>query len=173
MKILTITLFFLFCFTFSSHSQAEYQSGYNPKEEYNCKYSLGSERIFNHENGVTAPLEMSKEETDNLDEIAERFKYTTYNFKFAVNGDLIRTILRESNQEEPIIVHFQEVVENNEHVIITYNTDIKRDIFANTIIFKNNNPINSIETINVFRFEDGIRHHFALTTQGHCEKVTN
>ena len=35
------------------------------------------------------------------------------------------------------------------------------------------NPINSIETINVFRFEDGIRHHFALTAQGHCEKVTN
>ena len=32
--------------------------------------------MFFHENGITAPLEMSKEETDNLDEIAERFKYT-------------------------------------------------------------------------------------------------
>ena len=172
MRYLTL-ITFLIIYTLVTPARAEYQSGYNPKEEYNCKYSLGSERIFFHENGVTAPLVMSKEEKDNLDEIAERFKYTTYNFKFAVNGDLIRTIVRETNQEEPIIVHFQEVVENNEHVIITYNTDIQRDIFANTIIFKNNNPINSIETINVFRFEDGIRHHFALTTQGHCEKVTN
>ena len=172
MRYLTL-ITFLIIYTLVTPARAEYQSGYNPKEEYNCKYSLGSERIFFHENGVTAPLVMSKEEKDNLDEIAERFKYTTYNFKFAVNGDLIRTIVRETNQEEPIIVHFQEVVENNEHVIITYNTDIQRDIFANTIIFKNNNPINSIETINVYRFEDGIRHHFALTTQGHCEKVTN
>ena len=172
MRYLTL-ITFLIIYTLVSPARAEYQSGYNPKEEYNCRYSLGSERIFFHENGVTAPLEMSKEETDNLDEIAERFKYTTYNFKFAVNGDLIRTILREANQEEPIIVHFQEVVENNEHVVITFNTDIKRDIFAKTIIFKNNNPINSIETINVFRFEDGIRHHFALTTQGHCERVKN
>ena len=45
--------------------------------------------------------------------------------------------------------------------------------FEKSGLGKNNNPINSIETINVFRFEDGIRHHFALTTQGHCEKVTN
>ena len=172
MKHLTL-ITFLIIYTLVTPARAEYQSGYNPKEEYNCKYSLGSERIFFHENGVTAPLAMSKEETDVFDEISERFKYTTYNFKFAVNGDLIRTIVRESNQEEPIIVHFQEVVENNEHVIISYNTDIGRDIFANTIIFKNNNPINSIETINVFRFEDGIRHHFALTTQGRCENVTN
>ena len=172
MKHLTL-ITFLIIYTLVTPARAEYQSGYNPKEEYNCKYSLGSERIFFHENGVTAPLVISKEETDIFDEISERFKYTTYNFKFAVNGDLIRTIVRESNQEEPIIVHFQEVVENNEHVIIAYNTDIGRDIFANTIIFKNNNPINSIETINVFRFEDGIRHHFALTTQGRCENVTN
>ena len=57
-------------------------------------------------------------------------------------------------------------------VIITYNTDIKRDIFANTIIFKNNNPINSIETINVFRFEDGIRHHFCFNnSRSLCEKT--
>ena len=172
MKYLKLVTF-LIIYTLVTPARAEYQSGYNPKEEYNCRYSLGSERMFFHENGVTAPLEMSKKETDVFDEISERFKYTTYNFKFAVNGDLIRTIVRESNQEEPIIVHFQEVVENNEHVIITYNTDIKREIFANTIIFKNNNPINSIETINVFRFEDGIRHHFALTTQGRCEKVIN
>ena len=172
MKHLTL-ITFLIIYTLVTPARAEYQSGYNPKEEYNCKYSLGSERIFFHENGVTAPLVISKEEIDIFDEISERFKYTTYNFKFAVNGDLIRTIVRESNQEEPIIVHFQEVVENNEHVIISYNTDIGRDIFANTIIFKNNNPINSIETINVFRFEDGIRHHFALTTQGRCENVTN
>ena len=172
MRYLTL-ITFLIIYTLVTPARAEYQSGYNPNEEYNCRYSLGSERIFYHENGVTAPLVISKEETDVFDEIAERFKYTTYNFKFAVNGDLIRTILRESNQEEPIIVHFQEVVENNEHVIITYNTDIKRDIFANTIIFKNNNPINSVETINVFKFEDGKRNHLALTTQGHCEKVTN
>ena len=172
MRYFTLMTFLIIC-TLVTPARAEYQSGYNPKEEYNCRYSLGSGRMFFHENGVTAPLPMSNDETDTLDEIAEQFKYTTYNFKFAVNGDLIRTILRQSNQEEPIIVHFQEVVENNEHVIIAYNTDIGRDIFANTIIFKNNNPINSIETINVFRFEDGIRHHFALTTQGRCEKVTN
>ena len=93
MRYLTL-IKFLIIYTLVSPTRAEYQSGYNPKEEYNCRYSLGSERMFFHENGVTAPLEMSKEETDNLDEIAERFKYTTYNFKFAVNGDLIRTILR-------------------------------------------------------------------------------
>ncbi len=172
MRYLTL-ITFLIIYTLVTPTRAEYQSGYNPKEEYNCRYSLGSERIFYHENGVTAPLVISKEETDIFDEIAERFKYTTYNFKFAVNGDLIRTIFRESNQEEPLIVHFQEVVENNEHVIIAYTTDINRDIFANTIIFKNNNPINSVETINVFELEDGKSNHFALTTQGRCERVIN
>ena len=71
MRYLTL-ITFLIIYTLVSPARAEYQSGYNPKEEYNCRYSLGSERMFFHENGVTAPLEMSKEETDNLDEIAER-----------------------------------------------------------------------------------------------------
>ena len=174
MKILTLIFFLLFCFTLSSsNTWAEYQSGYNPKEEYNCKYSLGSERIFNHENGVTAPLVIFKEDSDGLDEIAKYLKDTTFNFKFAVNGDLIRTILSDSIQEEPLKVVFHEVVENNEHTIIAYNTDISRSIFTNTIIFKNNNPINSVETINIFEIEDGVRNHFALTTQGRCERVIN
>ena len=48
MRYLTL-ITFLIIYTLVSPTRAAYQSGYNPKEEYNCRYSLGSERMFFHE----------------------------------------------------------------------------------------------------------------------------
>ena len=63
--------------------------------------------------------------------------------------------------------------ENDYHFFNKTENIILNNILIMKIIFKNNNLINSVETINIFEIEDGVRNHFALTTQGRCERVIN
>ena len=173
-KIYTSLLIFVYLL---SPARAEYQSGYNPNEEYNCKYSMGSERFSYTENGVSAPLEVIPPYARNFHkEIREGLKDTIFNFKFAVNGDLIRVSKKSSNYKGPdkaLKIFFQEVVENNEDVIISHHVDHDNDIFINTTIFKNDNLINSVENFHFHEIDNGTRKHFSLSWYGHCEKIDN
>ena len=89
MRYLTL-ITFLIIYTLVSPTRAEYQSGYNPNEEYNCRYSWGSEK-FLHKNsdGETVPLNSSQDIRDELKELIDVFGDINFNFKFSVNGDLI------------------------------------------------------------------------------------
>ncbi len=160
-----------------SPARAEYQSGYNPNEEYNCKYSMGSERFSYTENGVSVPLEVIPPYARNFHkEIREGLRYTIFNFKFTVNGDLIRVSKKSSNykkSDKALKIFFQEVVENNDDVIISHHVDHDNDIFINTTIFKNDNLINSVENFHFHEIDNGIRKHFSLSWHGHCEKIDN
>ena len=64
MRYLTL-ITFIIIYTLVTPARAEYQSGYNPNEEYNCRYSWGSEK-FLHKNsdGETVPLNSSQDIRD-------------------------------------------------------------------------------------------------------------
>ena len=170
--ITVVIVFFLF-----SPTRAEYQSNYDPNEEYSCRYSMGSERFSYTENGVAAPFEiMHPFARVMFDKIKESLKNTVFNFKFSVNGDLIRVVKIDSgnkNINKPLKVFFQEVVENNENVIVSHHVDNDEDVFLNTIIFKNDNLVNSVENFHFHEITDGIRKHFSLSWHGRCERVNN
>ena len=154
-----------------SPARAEYQSGYNPNEEYNCKYSMGSERFSYTENGVSAPLEVIPPYARNFHkEIREGLKDTIFNFKFAVNGDLIRT---SKIQGKDPVVSFHEVIQNNEHVIVAnHNKKEHPNIILNTVIFKNDDVINSVESIHMSSPENGHMTHYSKSWNGRCKKVS-
>ena len=73
MRYLTL-ITFLIIYTLVTPTRAEYQSGYNPNEEYNCRYSWGSGKIFYRDkDGKAAPLDFSKDDSDGLKEITFLF----------------------------------------------------------------------------------------------------
>ena len=162
MRHFTLITFLLFNIIISP-SRAEYQSGYDPNEEYNCRYSMGSERFSYTENGIAAPLEIMPPYARVIyQEIKNGLSKTIVKFKFTVNGDLIRVPLGTSEKvktDKVIKVFFQEVVENNEDVIISHHVQHNKDIFLNTTIFKNDDLINSVENFHFHEIEDGIRKH--------------
>ena len=115
MRYLTL-ITFLIIYTLVSPARAEYQSGYNPKEEYNCRYSWGSEKVFHKNNdGETVPLDYPHDLKIVSKEVKKLFSSANFNFKFAVNGDLIRTSKIEGKNPT---VAFHEVIQNNNHVIV-------------------------------------------------------
>ena len=86
MKYLTL-ITFLIIYTLVSPSRAEYQSGYNPKEEYNCRYSWDNEKVFHKNNdGETVPLDYPHDLKIVSKEVKKLFSNANFNFKFAVNG---------------------------------------------------------------------------------------
>ena len=176
MRYLTL-ITFLIIYTLVSPARAEYQSGYNPIEEYNCRYSWGSEKVFHKNNdGETVPLDYPHDLKSVSKEVKKLFSSANFNFKFAVNGDLIRVSKKSSNYKGPdkaLKIFFQEVVENNEDVIISHHVDHDNDIFINTTIFKNDNLINSVENFHFHEIDNGTRKHFSLSWYGHCEKINN
>ena len=151
-------------------AKAEYQSGYNPNEEYNCHYSMGSEKFLYTEDGISVPFEQKDWNMSNgYKKIRKVFADTTFNFKFAANGDLIRVILGGDNPIKEVIFH--NVIENNKHLITAHYLEEKENIFLSTVIFKNSENINSIENLHIDETEDGIRKHFSLSWYGNCERV--
>ena len=110
MRYLTLVTF-ITIYTLSFPTGAEYQSGYNPKEEYNCRYSWGSEKVFYKNNdGETVPFISPQDIRDEFKEFMDMFGDINFNFKFAVNGDLIRTSKYEGKNP---VVTFHEVIQNN------------------------------------------------------------
>ena len=171
MKYLTL-ITFLIIYTLVSPTRAEYQSGYNPKEEYNCRYSWGSEKVFHKNNdGETVPLDYPHDLKDVSKEVKKLFSSANFNFKFAVNGDLIRTSKIEG--KDPV-VSFHEVIQNNEHVIVAnHNKKEHPNIILNTVIFKNDDVINSVESIHMSGPEKGEMTHYSLSWNGRCKRVEN
>ena len=85
MKYLTL-ITFLIIYTLVSPTRAEYQSGYNPIEEYNCRYSWGSEKVFHKNNdGETVPLDSPQDLRNEFKEVRHLFDNIHFNFKFSVN----------------------------------------------------------------------------------------
>ena len=168
-----LTLFtFLIIYTLVTPARAEYQSGYNPNEEYNCRYSWGSEK-FLHKNsdGETVPLNSSQDIRDELKELIDVFGDINFNFKFSVNGDLIKTSKIEGKNP---VVAFYEVIQNNEHVIVA--NHVKKghpNIILNTVIFKNDDVMNSVESLHASGPEKGGIMHYSLSWSGRCKRVVN
>ena len=171
MRYLTL-ITFLIIYTLVSPTRAEYQSGYNPKEEYNCRYSWDNEKVFHKNNdGETVPLDHFKDISDEFKETKKLYSNANFNFKFAVNGDLIRTSKIEGKNPT---VAFHEVIQNNEHVIVAnHNKKGHPNIILNTVIFKNDDVINSVESIYVSGPEKGEMTHYSLSWNGRCKRVEN
>ena len=169
MRYLTL-ITFLIIYTLVSPTRAEYQSGYNPKEEYNCRYSWGSEKVFHKNNdGETVPLDYPHDLKIVSKEVKKLFSSANFNFKFAVNGDLIRTSKIEG--KDPV-VSFHEVIQYNEHVIVAnHNKKGHPNIILNTVIFKNDDVINSVESIYVSGPQKGEMTHYSLSWNGRCKRV--
>ena len=165
MKILTITLFFLFCFTFSSHSQAEYQSGYNPKEEYSCRYSSGEEKFFAKNKILKTPhIDVTN---FNLYEMAN-IKMIDFSFKFAVNGDLI--MIAQLPEKISPSVYFYDVVINNSDIIVAYDTVTFNDL-AKVVIFKSGNKFNSVFSYDGLGKEKGKNIALSFSFPGTCKRI--
>ena len=97
------------------------------------------------------------------------YSNANFNFKFAVNGDLIRTSKIEG--KDPV-VSFHEVIQNNEHVIVAnHNKKEHPNIILNTVIFKNDDVINSVESIHMSGPEKGQMTHYSLSWNGRCQRV--
>ena len=78
MRYLTLIIF-LIIYTLVSPARAEYQSGYNPKEEYNCRYSWGSEKVFHKNNdGEPVPLDYPHDLKDVSKEVKKLFSNPPY-----------------------------------------------------------------------------------------------
>ena len=171
MRYLTL-ITFLIIYALVTPARAEYQSGYNPNEEYNCRYSWGSEKVFHKNNdGETVPLDNPQDLKDEFKEVKNLFSNANFNFKFAVNGDLIRTSKIEG--KDPV-VSFHEVIQNNEHVIVAnQNKKEHPDIILNTVIFKNDNVMNSVESLHISGPEKGEMTHYSLSWIGRCKRVEN
>ena len=164
MKILTITLFFLFCFTFSSHSQAEYQSGYNPKEEYSCRYSSGEEKFFAKNKILKTPyIDVTN---FNLYEMAN-IKMVDFSFKFAVNGDLI--LIAQMPQKLSPLVYFYDVVINNSDIIVAYDTVTVNDL-SKVVIFKSGNKFNSVFSYDGLGKDEGKDIALSFSFPGTCKR---
>ena len=98
------------------------------------------------------------------------FSSANFNFKFAVNGDLIRT---SKIQGKDPVVSFHEVIQNNEHVIVAnHNKKEHPNIILNTVIFKNDDVNNSVESIHMSGPEKGEMTHYSLSWNGRCQKVS-
>ena len=171
MKYLTL-ITFLIIYTLVTPARAEYQSGYNPNEEYNCRYSWGSGKIFYRDkDGKAAPLDFSKDDSDGLKEITNMFFGLNFNFKFAVNGDLIRT---SKNEKYNPVVTFHEVIQNNDYVIVANNIQKDHpDVVLNTVIFKNDDAINSVENVHISGIEKGEKRYLSMSWNGRCKRVVN
>ena len=163
---------FLIIYTLVTPARAEYQSSYNPKEEYNCRYSWGSGKVFHKNNdGETVPLNHPQDQEDESKEVKKLFSNANFNFKFSVNGDLIRTSKIEG--KDPVVA-FHEVIQNNEHVIVANrNHKGHPNIIHNTVIFKNDNLMNSVESFHVSSPEKGEITHYSLSLIGRCKRVVD
>ncbi len=163
---------FVTIYTLLTPARAEYQSGYIPNEEYNCRYSWGSEKFFHKNNdGETVPFDHPKDLSDEFKELIDVFGDINFNFKFAVNGDLIRTSKYEGKNP---VVAFHEVIQNNEYIIVA--NHIKKghpNILLNTVIFKNDGEMNSVESLHVSGPENGEMTHYSLSWFGRCKRVEN
>ena len=167
-----ILITFIIIYTLVTPARAEYQSGYNPKEEYNCRYSWGSEKVFHKNNeGETVPLDYPNDLKSVSKEVKKLWSSANFNFKFAVNGDLIRTSKIEGKNP---VVAFHEVIQNNEHVIVANrNHKDHPGVIHNTVIFKNDDVINSVESLYISGPEKGQMTHYSLSWNGRCQKVKN
>ena len=171
MKYLTL-ITFLITYTLVTPTRAEYQSGYNPKEEYNCRYSWDSHKVFHKNNdGETVPFISHQDIRDEFKEIMHFFGNVHFNFKFAVNGDLIRTSKYEGHNPA---VAFHEVIQNNEHVIVANrNHKDHPGVIHNTVIFKNDDVMNSVESLHVSGPEKDEIMYYSLSWSGRCKRVVN